>query len=333
MAQEFIAGIDIGGTKIAIAIAVADGEVIARASFPNGPGRSPREAMDQVLEALGSLAEEHRARPSAVGIGCAGPLDLARGFVLSPPNLPLWKGFPLRSFVEERLRVPVALDNDGNAAALGESLYGAGRGLSDLVYLTISTGIGSGFIADHHLVHRSGEAGHITVQSDGPVCGCGARGCMEALCSGAAIARRAQEYLRSGRPSRLREMVSDSRHVTAKHVADAVRASDELACEVWQETISFLAIGIGSIITLVAPQAVILGGGVTCGADELLLEPLRERLLERVCIVSMEQVQVLLAGLGKESGLYGALTLGIRALQSVVRGSQLSTAEDVLDTP
>ena len=318
MVQDLIAGIDIGGTKIAVAIASAGGQVMARCSFPTDHARSPYESMSQALETLAIMAENHQAKLASIGIGCAGPLDFDLGHVLSPPNMPpSWRQFPLRSFVENKLELPVALDNDANAAALGEHLYGAGRGYSDLVYLTISTGIGVGIIAGERLVHRLGEGGHVTVQPGGALCGCGARGCMETLCSGTGIARRAQEQLHSGRISKMLDMVSDIRKVTAKTVEDAAREGDELAGEVWQETVDLLAIGIGSIVALLAPQAVILGGGVATGAGEFLLQALRDALRERVHIISLQRVQVLQAGLGSESVIHGALVLAGRALQPV----------------
>lgn len=310
MARGLIAGIDIGGTKIAVALARAGGEIIARDSFQTGPASTPQQAVDQAVLTLERLADTHQAKPQAVGIGCAGPLDLDRGLVASPPNLPLWRDFPLPAIVEKRLGLPVFFDNDCNAAALGEHLYGAGRAFSDLVYLTISTGIGSGIIADNRVVHRWGEGGHVIVEPDGATCGCGARGCLEALSSGTAIARRAQERLREGSSSSLLlELAGEVEHVTAKTVVEAARAGDALALELWRETIRFLAIGVGSIIALVAPQAVILGGGVTTGAGEFLLRPLRAELQERVRIIRMERVEVLPAGLGADSGLYGALAL------------------------
>jgi len=317
MIQDLIAGIDIGGTKAAVAIAIPGGEIIARTSFPTGANRPAHDVVDQALTLLADMAEAHESRLTAAGIGCAGPLDLEGGIVISPPNLPRsWRQFPLRAIVEAKLGVPVTLDTDANAAVLGEHFYGAGRGYSDLVYLTISTGIGGGIIAGNNLVHRLGEAGHVTVQPAGALCGCGARGCLEALCSGTAIARRAQEQLRGERPSMLRQMVSDGRDVTAKTVEEAARAGDDLACEVWQDTITFMAIGIGGIIASLAPQAVILGGGVAAGAGEFLLQPLRAELRTRVRILPMENVAVLKAGLGADSGIYGALVLGARALQT-----------------
>ncbi len=318
MADDLIAGVDIGGTKIAVAVATPGGEPIARGSFPTDARRPPDEHMAHAIAILEGLAEKHCGRLRAVGVGCAGPLDFELGVVISPPNMPRnWRQFPLRSFVKSKLDLPVAFDNDANAAALGEHSYGAGRGYSDLVYLTISTGIGVGIIANNQLVHRLGEGGHVTVQPGGDLCGCGARGCMEGLCSGTGIARRAQDYLSAGGSSKLCESLGHAGQVTARTVADAVREHDELACAVWRETVSLLAIGIGSIIALLAPQAVILGGGVAAGAGGLLLRPLRDELNERVRILRMDEVEVLQAGLGADSGIYGALVLGTHAFQTV----------------
>ena len=317
MVQDFIAGIDIGGTKIAVAIARAGGEVIGREFFRTEADVSPNSVVTKALNTLKSLAETHDGTLKAIGIGCPGPLDLERGRLLAPPNMPRsWQNFPLREVVEQKSGLPVVVENDANAAALGEHLYGAGRGYSDLVYLTISTGIGGGIIADNRLVHRMGEAGHVTVKPDGAWCGCGARGCLEAECSGTAIARRAQEYLSAGRQSKLLEMVS-VREVTAKTVAAAAREGDVVASEVWRETISLMAVGVGGMIALLAPQAVILGGGVTAGAGDLLLQPLRDELGQRVHIVDMDAIAILPAGLGADSGVYGALALGSRAVSDL----------------
>ncbi len=306
MAHDFIAGIDIGGTKIAVAVAAASGEIFARYSVVTDAAIPPETVMGGLLEKLERMAEANEGRLVAIGIGCPGPLDRERGLVLAPPNMPRsWWQFPLRAYVEERTGLTVVVENDANAAALGEHLYGAGRGHKDLVYLTISTGIGGGIIADHRLVHRVGEAGHVTVRPEGARCGCGARGCLEAECSGTSIARRAQEYLLAGGASSLHSV----HPVTARAVIESVREGDELACAVWRETIELLAIGISSIIAVLAPESVILGGGVSAGAGELLFGPLRQELKERVRIVPLNSVEIVPAALGTESGLYGALAL------------------------
>jgi glucokinase len=325
---DWVAGIDIGGTKIAVALARAGGEVVERGTVPTGQGSDPREAVSQALSLVEEFAQRRGARLFAAGVGCAGPLDLGRGLVMSPPNLPLWREFPLRSLVESRLGVPVALENDADAAAVGEHVYGAGQGLSDLVYFTISTGIGCGIISGGELAHRPGEGGHVTVQPGGDLCGCGARGCLEALCSGTALARRARERLLAGRQSVMPEMAGGVEGVTAHTVEAAARAGDKLASELWRETVEFMAIGIGSIVTVLGPQAVILGGGVAAGAGEFLLGPLRERLSEQVRIIPMEEVRVVTAGLGADSGLYGALALAHAHRRRVSKPEQVLSHTD-----
>src|SRR6266404_1478246 len=315
MSEKYIAGVDIGGTKIAVAIAAKDGDIVAQNSFPTNPTRDPHEVVDHLLALIASMVNENQTPVAGVGIVCCGPLDLERGLVMTPPNLPLWREFPLHHIVETRLGTPVVLENDANAAAVGEHLYGAGRGLDDMVYLTISTGIGCGIIAGGRLLHRSGEGGHITVQTGSDrLCGCGAYGCMEALCSGTAIALRVRQLLNTSRPGIPRSGLSENGQVTAKMVVEALREGDELALEVWQEMIGFMAEGVGNLITVLAPQAVVFGGSVAFGAGELLLNPLMDELRKRVRLVPLEKVQIRLAGLGADSALHGALALAAQTL-------------------
>jgi glucokinase len=310
-----IAGIDIGGTKIALALGTRDGEIISRRRLPTRALIGPTQILEHVFHEIESMLRETRGELAGAGIGCAGPLDLKRGLVMSPPNLPGWDRFPLAELVRERLRVPVVMDNDANAAALGEHQSGAGRGLSDMVYMTISTGIGGGIIVGGKLVHGTGggagEVGHLTVLPDGPQCGCGSRGCLEMFCSGTAIARRARERLtQDGANSLLTSMVTDPSELTAETVARAAQRGDKLAREIWDETIYYLSIGIANIISVLAPEAIILGGGVSSSGEQLL-GPLRPLVRERVRMLPVEKIQILRAALGEESGLHGALALAL----------------------
>lgn len=319
--KEVVAGIDIGGTKIAVALADSDGQRLSHFRFPTQVKLGAHCILDNTITEIERLLTEAEGRLAAVGVGCGGPLSRARGMILSPPNLPGWDEFPIVEILKKRFGVPVILDNDANAAALGEHSYGAGRGFNNLVYITISTGIGGGVIVNREIVHGigdgTGEVGHISVQTEGGVsCACGARGCLEALCSGTNIARRARESLaqQEGTQSLMRESANETDGITAKTVLDAARQGDFLAKEIWHDTIRYLAIGINNIIVTLAPDAVILGGGVSAAAGEqMLLEPLRRELRARVKIVPIEQIQILQAALGGESGIYGALILGRRA--------------------
>ncbi|HXD29997.1 MAG TPA: ROK family protein [Pyrinomonadaceae bacterium] len=311
MNNSFIAGIDIGGTKTSVAIARPHEAITARETFPTPTELNAKGVVKKAVTILKLLAKQNGGKLTAIGLGCAGPMDFEKGAFLLPPNLPpSWHYFPIRSVVEKESGVPVVVENDANAAAIGEHLFGTGRGHTDLVYLTISTGIGGGIIADNKLAHRLSEPGHITVMPDGDLCGCGARGCFEAMCSGTAIARRARKYMKDGTRTRMSRMVSNLDDVTARTVVAALREQDDLAKVVWRETIRFMAIGINSIMAMLAPQAVILGGGVATGAGKLLLEPLRQETKARLQI--LKPSPILLAGLEADSVLYGALALASR---------------------
>jgi glucokinase len=311
---SMVLAIDIGGTKLALGLVDAAGKILARNEIPTHASEGP----DRVLARLITLASamlERAGAPHAVrraGIACAGPLDRQAGLVLNPPNLPGWTRIPLVNRVERALGLPAVLDNDANAAALGEFRYGAGRGARSLVYLTVSTGIGGGIILDGRLWrglgNSAGEIGHMTIDPDGPPCGCGNRGCLEALASGPAIARRAREALQGGRPSRLRDLGE----VTAPNVMRLAREGDALASEVWAVAVHALALGVGAAITILAPERVIIGGGVAQAGD-MLFEPVRREVKRRVKLVAVESVPILPAALGRDVGILGAAALALES--------------------
>jgi len=215
----------------------------------------------------------------ALGIASPGPIDLTAGVVRNPPNLPGWKGVPLRRLLAERLGLPVVLENDATAAAVGEHAFGAGRGLKYMVYVTVSTGIGGGIIIDGRPYRgkggSGGELGHIIVQAyDGPQCGCGARGCIEALASGRAIAARAQELLAQGKAPVLAQLIGPRQEVTAKTVAQAARAGDPHCRALMEEAGRLLGLALTSYAHIFDPEAIVVGGGVS-RAGPLLWRPMR----------------------------------------------------------
>jgi glucokinase len=237
-------------------------------------------------------------------------VDLAAGKVFNPPNLPGWNDVSLVSHIQSALGLPAVLENDANAAALGEFRYGAGKGVRSLVYFTVSTGIGGGIILDgkvwHGLKDAAGEVGHMTVCPDGPVCGCGSRGCLEAMASGPSIARRAREAVAAGRSTRLREVPV----VTSADVVRLAQEGDAVAREVWDAAVKFLGIGVAAAITILAPERVVLGGGVTRAGD-FLFDPLRAEVRRRVKLVPVESVPILPAMLGPDVGILGAAALAM----------------------
>jgi glucokinase len=318
--NEVIAGIDIGGTKIAVALETLDGERIAARRLPTQVEIGAYAVVETVLQAIAEMLEENQAQLISIGIGCPSPLDIEKGLVMSPSNLRDWDNFPIVKLFEDRFKVPVILENDANTAALGEFVQGAGRGLQNIVYVTVSTGIGGGIILDGEIFHGvaagAGELGHTIVQPDGVQCNCGSIGCLETVSAGVHIARRTREKLANGAASIMREMVADISEVSAKTVVEAVRRNDKLAVEIWDETCKFLAIGIANAITLLAPEAVVIGGGIAAATGDLLFEPLRKLLPQYVSMIPPEKINVIPAELGDESGVCGALMLAKKAISN-----------------
>lgn len=307
-----VAGVDIGGTKISIAVARMTGDIIAKRQIPTNAESGPIQALERVTTLLRELISETFPPLRAIGVGSPAPIDVERGLILSPSNLQTWVEFPVVEFLLDRFGVPVVLENDANAAALGEHIFGAGRGCENVLYVTVSTGVGGGLIINGHLYRGvstgAGEIGHTIVQPDGIRCNCGSIGCLETVSSGHHIARRVRDRLRDGEESLIREMVADLDEVTARVVVDAVRAGDQLATAVWNEACRFLAIGIANAITLFAPDLVIVGGGIA-SAGGLLFDKLREQVPDFVSMIPAAMIKIVPAQLGTESGVYGAVAL------------------------
>ena len=310
--NEKIVGIDIGGTKIAIGVASPDGEMLFDRRIPTRPELGPNVALESVFLAIEEMLRAANARLLAIGVGCPGPLDIEKGLVLSPANLRTWNRFPLVDNLREHFNVDIAFDNDANAAAYGEFAYGTGKGLRNVFYVTISTGIGGGVIINGELyrgvANGAGEIGHTIVKPDGVRCNCGSIGCLETICSGTHIIRRIEERLSGNEPTLLRELIANGALPNARTLIEAVRKNDRVARDLWNETCRYLAIALGNAITLLAPQVLIIGGGIAA-AGELLLEPLRELVPTFVSMVPAEYINIMPAALGQDSGLYGAIGL------------------------
>ena len=314
-----VLGLDIGGTKLAVGVVTPLGEVHGLQVQPTDAASGP----DAVLRRL--FAMGHRAlraadlgRVAAVGVSCGGPLDAARGILLCPPHLPGWVDVAVAERTRAAFDVPATLTNDATAAALAEFRYGAGRGTTSMVYLTLSTGVGGGAVLDGRLyrgAHGNGaEFGHIQVRSGGRRCSCGREGCVEAYASGTSIALRAREAValqvagRAGREpaSSLRPLAC----ITAADVAAAARDGDPLARRVWTETVELLGSALVDLVNIFGPDAVVLGGGVT-RAGALLLDPLRELVAAQAMAPAAHAARLDLAGLGDVVGVVGAAAVAM----------------------
>ncbi|GIV18799.1 MAG: N-acylmannosamine kinase [Armatimonadota bacterium] len=308
----YIVGVDIGGTKVACVLADEEGNILARQWQPTRAHAGWQVVVQQLFEMTERVLEGvSREQVRGIGISCGGPLDSQKGIVYSPPNLPGWDAVPIRQLFEERFGLPARLENDANATALAEHRFGAGRGTRNMVFMTWGTGIGGGLILDGRLYHGTndlaGEIGHTTVLLDGPPCGCGKRGCLEALASGPSIARRARE-LADDSPESLVWQRTSPEEVTAQHVVEAALEGDTFARFVLAEAATYMGIGIANVAQILNPERVVLGT-IAVKAGDLVLEPLRRALEVHAWSRVREVLQVVPAQLGDRAQDLAAVCL------------------------
>ncbi len=307
--------VDVGGTKIVAGVASAT-EILRTERLSTHAPRGPDDIVDRIAQALAGLGSTPGLAPmSAVGLSVPGPLDRRSGVVHFTPNL-LWQQYPVADRLSQRLGgIPVLIDDDANCAALGEFWQGTGKGFAHLVCLTIGTGIGGAIIIDGRLVHGhqdlAGEIGHMAIVPDGPPCACGHAGCLEAVASGAAIGRLGAALLTQNEsPALARLAGSNGGQVTADLVFRAAADNDEACRAVLGKVAGHLGAAVGSLVQVLNPQAVLLGGGVMSRQNAARLIPAIEAEMNRHLFeVQRGAVQVLRGELGDDAGLWGALQL------------------------
>jgi glucokinase len=316
--QNLFIGIDLGGTKISTALVDATGKIIARDYRETRAAEGQKAVIARMVDAAHRVIGEAGLAPAqvmAVGVGIPGPIDSQTGVVTAPPNLPGWKNVPIKQLIEEALGITTFMENDANAAALGEHRFGAGRGVQDMIYVTASTGIGGGLILNGQLYSgttgAAGEIGHVTVLPWGPYCGCGNRGCLEALASGTAIAREGREMVRRGVPTLIAELAEGQpERVTAKLIAEAADKGDIEAQEILAEAMAYLGVGMANLVNLFNPELIVIGGGLT-NMGEGLFGPVRRAIERRAFPAAAKAVQVVPAELGDDVGVLGAVAVAM----------------------
>lgn len=314
-AQSWVLGaVDLGGTKILTAVADREGNWLGQDYRLTEAERGPHAVLERILDSLRASLDRAGASHRdlrAIGVGAPGPIDFHRGVIVEMPNLPGWEEFPLAARVSEAMGCPAVLENDGNAAALGEHVFGAGRGVRNMIYLTVSTGIGGGLILDGRLYRgasgAAAELGHIVIDEAGPICGCGAHGCLEAMASGTAIAALGAAAVRRGDAPRIERFAAGA-EVTAEHVARAAAEGEESAIEIIHTAGHYLGLGLSDNVNLFNPELIVIGGGVAkIGAP--LLDPaiatMRARAFKRLAA----DVRIVPAALGDRAVAAGALAL------------------------
>jgi glucokinase len=324
-----VLALDLGGTNARAAVVTADGVLGGRhaGATPMDEGASAVVGYCAALMERATAAHQAAggAPPVAIGISAPGPLDPRTGALIDPPNLRgEWWGFPLAPAISEHFGLPAVLEKDTNVAILGEAVFGAGRGSRDLVYLTVSTGVGGAVLADGRLLTGpdgvAGELGHLTVDLDGPVCGCGARGHLEAIASGTGMARAARDALEAGEAAPiLRRLADDAapRPLSAADVARAADLGDPVAGVIIEAARRAVAVSVVSIVDVFGPDAVILGGGIAIAWGERLVAPARDAVAATAFRIQAARARIVQAALGDDVGLVGTVPLVASALPAL----------------
>jgi glucokinase len=316
--EPLYAGVDLGGTNLKCALARADGTVVASRAVPTRSHEGPAAVLERIAGLAAELsAGAGRRGPEALGMAVPGLVDRRLGVTRFLPNLPTqWREVPAAEVLSRRLGCSVFLLNDVRAATLGELCFGRGRTATTMAFFAVGTGIGGGVVVGGKLLlgplGAAGELGHQTIIPDGPTCGCGNRGCLETLASGPAIAAEGVRLLLSGLAPALHEIAGgDPARVTAREMAEAARAGDERVGEAIERAGRFLGIGVANAVVVLHPDLVVIGGGVAQLGD-LLLDPVRRTVRERVGMFPTDGVAIEASLLGEEAGTLGGIALAVK---------------------
>jgi len=296
--------------------------MIAERTIPTLAHEGPDAVLTRVAAAVNEMAADAHQRVLALGLGVPGLADFHRGRTLFLPNLPTqWRNLPVAELLSSRVNCPVFVLNDARMAALGELWFGHGRTARTMVVFTLGTGIGGGVVIERKLrlgpLGAAGEIGHLTIQADGPLCGCGNRGCLETLASSPALIGEGTRLMKSGHAPHLYDMVeADADRITPRLLAQAAAAGDTSVREAVVRAARFLGIAVANVIAVIHPELVVLGGEVA-GMGPLLIETVRREVRERVRLFPAESVRIESSALQDKAGLWGGVALAIARVKPV----------------
>ena len=317
--SDTVVGLDLGGTKIMTAVVDAEGHVLHKVFTLSEVSKGPDAVLDRMAGAIHEAVEGAKLSMSdvaAIGIGSPGPLDQDTGIVTDSPNMPGWHDVNVKQHIARATGRPVFLDNDGNVGTLAEQAFGAGRGVQNLIGLFLGTGIGGGVMINGKLWHgfskQAGELGHVVVDVNGPMCGCGQRGCVEALASRQAMCRQIAEAVKAGRESVI--TATDAMNIRTTHLADALAAGDDLVREVMTSAMEYLGVAMASMAHVVSPEMFVIGGGIIDALTDELLDVAAESAGKRALRLVMDDVKVVRAELKEDAPVLGAAALARQGL-------------------
>lgn len=311
--DKAVVAVDVGGTKFIASVVDSKGNILSHVYCPTRADQGPEKVIKRLIGTIGEAIEKSATdinRIGGISLAVAGIIDINRGLITEAPNLPNWNNVRLDALLQDEFRIPAFLLNDASAAALGEWCFGAGIGIENLIFMTVSTGIGGGLIINGELYNgtdgSAAEIGHMIVQADGPLCKCGRHGCLEAMASGTSIARMARERINRGENSIMTDMVDGAvESITAESVAVAGRKKDVLALSVINDAAYFLGIGLANLVNLLNPQIIVIGGGVST-MGEMLLKPARKSMAAHAFKLPASTVRIVKSKLTPNGGILGA---------------------------
>jgi glucokinase len=313
--QDFIVAVDIGGSKVLSAILDRSGQILIRRRETTGAIGRPDAVVEQVVGMITEMMKVMNLQAQDVlgfGVGVPGPLDFRAGVVEESPNLK-WEKYPIREELRRRLGERLWLDKDTNVAVLGEFYYGSTPLCPHLIYITISTGIGGGIITDGHLLHGQngggGEIGHMVVAPEGNICGCGRRGCLEAMASGLAVAREANALISRGGGAKILANVIPGQPVSSREVAQAARRGDAEALRLIERTGRYLGMAMANLVNIFNPQKIVLGGGMALGLRDLLLPVIQKEVVKNVFALHRRDLKIEMTRLGEDIVLAGCAAM------------------------
>lgn len=307
-------GIDIGGTKVSVSLATVEGHILASERFPTSAEGPPEKDLKKIFAIVGHWKKEF-SPIQRVGISAPGPLNVEKGMLLKLPNLPGWHNFPVAREIEKSLKIPVTFNNDANAAVLAEWRFGSCKGTKNMIYLTHSTGMGAGIIVNGELVQgitdTAGEVGHYVIDPNGVQCSCGQKGCFEAFVGGKAFAKRIQKILKEETidTSILNEVNNNIDQISMRSIIPSIRNKDAFALKMWDEYMEHLAQGLGVLVMVLNPEAIILGT-IAHYASDIIFPTLKEKMAKYCWKDSLDAVRIESSTLSQIGDL-GAISLAL----------------------
>jgi glucokinase len=311
--KPFLIGVDIGGTNVRMGIVTREGRILRKVQYATDVSKGGLALCEQFFSNFKDLIDRNvkrRDKPAGIGIGIAGAIDMKRGMIIHSPNIPDLDGFALRKFIAKRISIPIIIENDANAFTLGEGWVGGAKGSKHYCGITLGTGVGGGIVVDGKILHGShgmaGEVGHMAISPEGPLCGCGGRGCLEVYASATGVRRMALEAIERGEGEEiLRRSAGNAGEITSETVFEAAQSGDLTAQKIFNEMGRFLGLGLVNLIHLFNPEKIVIGGKVS-QAWNYFIQSTMDAVERRAMKGPREKVKVVRSKCGDDAGMLGA---------------------------